>query len=297
MNTGLYPDLSFERYTSLERVNISNLKEMARSALHYRYRCAHQKESATLSMGRSAHTAILEPERFERDFIVWDEVTDGGKMSPRRGKKWDAFCEFNKGKTVVKPDEFRFACNVRDAVRHKPVARKYLCDGPCELSLLWEDAETKAPCKGRLDLVTTVGQIDCIVGIKTSRDLDPRKFSAQAASLHYYLQWAFYYDGYSTLTGKSPRIVEICVEATPPYDVVVYVVPADVLELGREAYRELLVKLGDCERAKRWPGRADNEVVFQLPAYMQRDEDEDLDELELEGDSRARAVAALNEDL
>ena len=297
MNPGIYPGLSFERYSSLERVNVSNLKEMARSALHYRYRCAHQKETPTLSMGRSAHAAVLEPERFERDFVVWDEVTDAGKMSPRRGKKWDAFCESYQGKTIVKPDEHRFACNVRDAVRAKPTARKYLGDGPRELSILWDDVEIKSACKGRIDLVTSVDGVDCLVGLKSARSLDPRKFSAQAATLYYYLQWAFYYDGYSTLTGAEPRVVEICVETEPPFDVVVYVVPADVLELGREEYRELLGKVGECERSKRWPGRAENEVVFELPAYLQRDDEEDLDELELDTDARARAVSALNEGL
>jgi len=297
MNPGLYPGLTFERYTSLERVNVSNLKEMARSALHYRYRCAHQKETPTLSMGRSAHTAIFEPERFERDFVVWDEVTDAGKMSPRRGKKWEAFSALYPGKTIVVPSEHRFACNVRDAMHGKPVARKYLGDGPRELSMLWDDAETKMACKGRLDLVTHVEGVDCLVGLKTARSLDPRKFSAQAASLLYYLQWGFYYDGYSTITSKEPRVVEICVEAEPPFDVVVYIVPGDVLELGREEYRGLLAKLGECEASKRWPGRAENELVFELPAYLKRDDDEDLDDLDLEGDARARAVAALNEGL
>jgi hypothetical protein len=294
---GLYPGLLYESYVGAARTNISNLKEMARSPLHYRYRCAHQKESPTLSMGRSAHVAVLEAERFERDYVVWDEVTDAGKMSPRRGKKFEAFCALHPGKTVVAPNEHRFACNVRDALRHKPIARKYLGEGPRELSILWEDVETKMACKGRLDLVTHVEGVDCLVGLKSARSLDPRAFSNQAASLHYYLQWSFYYDGYSTLTGKEPRVVEICIEAEPPFDVVVYVVPGDVLELGREEYRALLSKLRECEQTKCWPGRADNEVLFALPAYMRQDDEEDLGELELEGDARARAVDALNEDL
>jgi hypothetical protein len=295
MDLGLHPGLSFERYSSLERVNISTLKEMARSAMHYRFRCAHQKESPALAMGRSAHMAILEPERFAAELVVWDETTDAGKMSPRSGKKWDEFCVRNPGKSIVVPKEHRFACNVRDAVRAKPIARKYLGEGERELTMLWDDAETKTRCKGRLDLLTHVDGVDCLVGIKGTRSLDPRKFSAQAASLLYYLQWAYYYDGYSTITGREPRVVEICVEGEAPHDVVVYVIPSDVIELGREEYRALLVKLGECERSKRWPGRADNEVAFELPAYLQPD-DEDLDDLELEGDERARAVAALNED-
>jgi hypothetical protein len=287
---GIYPDLAWDRYRAIERTNISTLKEMARSALHYRHRLEHDKETTALSLGRSAHAAILEPERFARDYTVWDQVTDGGAMSPRRGSKWNEFCAANQGRTIVRPNEHRFAVNIAAAVHNKPVARKYLREGKAELSMLWTDVETKRPCKGRIDWVTHVDGIDCVVGLKTARDLSPRTFSSQAARLLYYQQWAFYLDGHSTLTKKEPRMVEICVEVEPPHDVVVYIVPIDVLELGREEYRALLVKLGECERSKRWPGRADNEVMFELPAYMQHDDDEELDDLGLEGDPAGKGI-------
>jgi hypothetical protein len=284
MQPGIYPGLSFERYTSIERTNISTLKEMARSPLHYLYRTGNPREdSPAMSFGRSAHAAILEPERFEKEYVVWDQVTDSGELRPRRGKAWDAFCEFNKGKTIVRLDEYNFARNVRDAVLAKPVARKYLVgNGQRELALLWNDVETGRACKGRVDLLTHVEDVDCLVGVKTTRDLDPRRFSQQAAMLGYHLQFAFYHDGLLQLTGRAPRVVEICVEAVPPYDVTVYVIPPDVIELGRATYRELLAKLDECERTKSWPGRAENEVIFQLPEYLQSNDDEDVEGLGLE---------------
>jgi hypothetical protein len=294
--TGLFHGVEWERYRTIQRVNVSNLKEMGRSAKHYRYRCEHEKKTATLALGKAAHCAVLEPKRFERDFVVWDERTDTGRLRPRNSKDYAAFELAHAGKAVLTPDEHRYALDVRTAIRDSKTARKYLRDGEPEVTMLWDDAATGRPCKGRADWITTVDSVDAMVGLKTSRDLDPRKFSAQAAALHYYLQWAFYYDGYSVITGKEPRVVEICLEAEPPYDVVVYVIPSDVLELGREEYRSLLGKVGECESAQRWPGRADNEVVFELPAYLQPNE-ENLEGLELEGETRKRAVDALNEGL
>jgi len=279
---GIYPGLSLERYLDIERTRITHLKEMARSALHYRYRLAIGKKSAALELGKTAHMAVLEPERFEKDFAIWDERTESGSVRPRRGKDWDAFCEKHPDQTIVKADEHAFACAIRDAVRNKRVAMKYLDAGYAEVTTIWDDVETGRRCKGRIDWVTNVEGIDAIVGIKTTRDGDLRKFQNQAASLLYHLQWAFYYDGYATATGREPRVVEIVVEAAAPHDVVVYIVPADVLELGRETYRELLVKLTECERANAWPGRADREQLFQLPAYMTREEDNDVSDLDLE---------------
>lgn len=293
--TGLYPGIPFDRYSSVAAVNVSNLKEMARSALHYRYRCEHQKETKAFAMGRAAHAAILEPERFDRQWVVWDQMTDAGRLRPRTGKDYEAFVRANDGRAIMKPDEYRFAIAVRSAVRAKPAARKYLRAGQPEVAMFWSDAETRVTCKGRVDWITRIDGVETIVGLKTTADLSPRTFSQQAARLLYYLQWAYYYDGYSTITGKEPRMVEIAVEGEPPHDVVVYIIPPEVIEFGREEYRSLLVKLRDCEQLKQWPGRADNEVLFELPAYLKQDDDDDLVDLELEGDARARAVAALNE--
>jgi hypothetical protein len=294
---GLHPGLSFEFYTDIPAANISALKEMTRSPLHYRYRLAHQKETPALALGRAAHAAVLEPERFETDFVLWDQLTESGRLRPRNGKDWDAFCEANKGKTILKPDDHRHALNVRDAVRAKRVAKKYLMGGKPEMSMLWTDAATGHPCKGRVDWITYVDAVDCIVGLKSARDLDPRRFASQAATLGYPLQWAFYFDGYSTITGNAPRMVEICVEASPPHDVIVFVIPDEVIEYGREEYRACLSRLIECERSDRWLGRAENEVFFELPTYLQERDDEDLAGLELEGEERSRAVALINEDL
>lgn len=293
---GFHP-LTWDVYKSLDAINISNLKEIARSPLHYRYRCQHEKNTPALTMGRTAHAAILEPERFDREFVVWDRETDAGKMSPRRGKAWDEFCQANKGKTIVTPAEHLFARNVRDAVRSKPVALKYLRDGTAEKTMVWLDAATGRRCKGRLDWVTHLEGVDAIVGLKTARDLTPRTFAAQAARLFYHLQWAYYVDAYATITGREPRVVEICVEGEAPFDVVVYVIPSEVIEVGREEYRAMFERLGECERSSRWPGRADNEVIFELPAYMQPEEDDDVGDLDLDDGSLRRAADALNEGL
>jgi hypothetical protein len=298
LGTGLHPGVSFESYSAVEAMNVSKLKEMGRSPLHFRYWCEHQRDSKAFAMGRAAHAAVLEPERFDRDFVVWDQMTDGGRLRPRTGKDYEAFVRENEGKAIIKPDEHRFAIAVRSAVRAKPAAKKYMREGQPEVAMVWNDAATGALCKGRVDWITCVDGVDTVVGLKTTADLTARAFSQQAARLLYYLQWAYYFDGYSTITGKEPRMIEIVVEGEPPHDVVVYLIPPEVIELGREEYRGLLVKLGECEQSKRWPGRSDNELLFELPAYLMRDdEDEDVGGLELEGAERARLVASLNEGL
>ncbi len=66
---------------------------------------------------------------------------------------------------------------------------------------------------------------------------------------------------------------EIVVESKPPYAVVVYDIPEEVIEIGREEYTRLLELLADCERANDWPGPAmGGEVMFSLPSWAYQQE-------------------------
>ena len=54
---------------------------------------------------------------------------------------------------------------------------------------------------------------------------------------------------------------------------VVYEVPADVLQLGLDEYHALLEKLDECERTNFWPGPASGEQPLILPAYVYGEEE------------------------
>ena len=121
--------------------------------------------------------------------------------------------------------------------------------------------------KGRVDWLTVVDGCDVVVGLKTTRDLRPREFAAQAARLAYHWQWAFYYDGFERITGCKPAMVEIVVESAAPHAVAVYRIPDHVLERGRQEYRDALTTLAQCETSGVWPGPVVGEVEFDLPGW------------------------------
>lgn len=284
MKTGIYKRMLRVEYDEQDVLRISQLKEMARSALHYQHRLDNPRTSKPLTLGTTAHTAVLEPQRFLADYALWDERTKGGRVRPRNGKDWKAFEVAHAGKTIVRADEYNEAMAIRDAVRGKPCAMKYLRKGEPEVSFFWEDSVTGRACKGRVDWVTRPGTVDVLVGLKTARDVRAIAFGNATAKLGYHLQWAFYRDAYEGLTGRVPMVVEIVVESAPPHDVVVYVIPAEVTELGRDEYRRLMGLLIECERSGDFPGTADDEQVLSLPSYMYEAQD-DLTELGLEAAS------------
>src|SRR5208337_1440877 len=288
-------------YLGLPGINITRLKELRRSPQHYRYALDHPKESDAMTLGIATHVAVLEPERFEKQFAVWTKRTDGGAMSPRRGKDWDEFSLLNASRTILTQDEARISKEIAKAVRSDATAMKYLEAGEPEVTLQWalnpqrsEDNGYRL-CKGRIDwftsdsftsdpiiagLKTTRGPI--IVGLKTTRDCRPYQFGSQAAKLDYAIQWAWYADGFEANTGKTPRMVEIVVESAPPYAVATYLIEDDLLVQGRENYIALLRQLADCEAADTWPGPVSGERILSLPSWYYPGGDDDLSDLGLE---------------
>jgi hypothetical protein len=267
-------------YFALSALNVSLLKELRRSPLHFRHAMQHPKRSPAMTLGTAAHTATLEPERFDRSYTVWNRRTDSGRLAPRTGKAWDAFVAESAGRDVLTEDEAIAALNIAQAVRGDPVAIKYLEAGDPEVTMQWSwDGRN---CKARADWITQVDGEAVLVGLKTTRDCRHFPFAAQAARLGYHLQWSWYLDGYVEINGQSPRVVEIVVESEPPHAVVVYAITEDVLAQGRQEYRELLDLLAACEARDEWPGPATTEHVLSLPSWVYGS-DEDVSDLGLEG--------------
>jgi hypothetical protein len=278
VSSAIRPRVSREEYDSVAALNISRLKEMARSPLHYQYRLAHPKQTATLTLGNAAHRAVLEPARFS-EYAVWRRRATNGNLAPRNGQYWEAFKADHPGREIITEDEEAEALEVQAAVRSNASAMKYLAAGEPEVSMLWTIDDRI--CKGRVDWITVIERTH-IVGLKTARDCREYPFGKQAANLGYHLQWAYYHDGHVRITGEEPRMIEIVVETGDgPHDVVVYEIPNEIIVQGRDEYRELLKRLDECERADHWPGTAETEQLLTFPAWAFSEQVSDANGLEL----------------
>lgn len=270
--------MSIDEYNALEAINYSTLKHMRKSPLAYRYACDHRSEpTRAMDLGSVTHLLTLEPERFSEAVAVWEN-------GDRRGNAWKAFEAEHADKIILKPSELETPQAMAASVRSDPYAMRYLTapGRAAEVPLVWTDPGTGLKCKGRADLICHVDDQPQVVGLKTTRDIAETAFMWQSYRLGYHLQWAFYHDGYRTIHGTAPRMVEIVVESTPPYECVVYVIPDDVLAVGRDEYRALLSRVRECLDAGSWPGQgAEGERLFALPdrAYDMADEI-DLDGLD-----------------
>lgn len=280
MTSSISSRLPRENYDAIAAISITRLKELRRSPQHYQWAIEHPKESPALTIGIATHTATLEPERFERDFAIWDRRTDGGRAAPRNGKWWDAFRDMHADKSILTAEEGALALAIAKAVRFDEVANKYLATGDPEVSMQWMLGNR--PAKGRVDWLTTLDGQKVLVGLKTARDCRHMIFGTQAARLGYHLQWAFYHDAFEAITGKPPHMVEIVVESDAPHAVATYIIPNDIIEQGREEYQRLLGILNDCEESGLWPGPVPTEEYLTLPSWVYPRDEDDLSDLGLE---------------
>lgn len=278
--SGIRSRVPVAEYRALPGTSITRLKELRRSPLHYRYALAHPKETTALRLGTAAHVAVLEPERFSSQFAIWSRRSEKtGNLCPKNGQWWESFQGENAGRDIITIDEAEEALDIQRAVRSDACALPYLDAGDPEVTLQW--TLRGRPAKGRADWLTNVEGEPVIVGLKTARDCRHYQFGGQAARLGYHLQWAYYHDGYEFIMKRPARMVEIVVENTPPYAVVVYRIPDDIIQQGRDEYLVLLDQLDECERKGQWPGPSIGEQFLTLPSWVYAAND-DLSEIGLE---------------
>jgi exodeoxyribonuclease VIII len=100
---GVYPGMSFEEYTRIDAINFSVLSLFKDTAAHARFGLLKEDvPTPAQALGHAVHAAILEPERFARDFAVAPKVDR--RTTPGK-KAWRNFEAANLGKELVTYDQ------------------------------------------------------------------------------------------------------------------------------------------------------------------------------------------------
>lgn len=260
-------------YEELPGINWSKLKSMRVSPMQYLHDLkAEQEDKEALRIGLAAHAYILEPELFSTRFVCYREDKSKGEGAR---KKWYAFKEQaeKEGKVILSPDEHDRAVGAAQAVLAHPVAIQFFTGGSKEMAWQWTDEATGLLCKGRCDQ-----WLRKMVELKTTRNIIPRLFAQDAARLGYHAQAAFYVDGLRAHgVDVDDEPIMVTVQNVTPHDVVVYRIPGYVIDIGRDLYRELLIRLKHCQACGVWPGVVPEQPVdFELPEWAVPKEDLEL---------------------
>ena len=233
-------------------------------------------------IGTAIHTWVLEPEKFESEFLTgiscarrskddktqwvmwyeengWAGAWDFVMNNP--AEKWNpAFMEAT-GKNMVAPDEIESLKAMSDSIMRNPNARELLEKGRAENSIYWQDAETGLNLRCRPDFLN-----DFCSDLKSCDSASRPAVMRSIYNLGYFVSDAMYREGIHSVTGEWLPFLYIFIEKQKPHQCVVYSLDESSQRLAHETYRNNLRKLATALETDNWPGHEDD-LELPLPAY------------------------------
>ncbi len=267
---GIYPLSNQEYHTTQAMSPITGRLEpiMSKSALVKGSRSwAHYKASIDFPMvptpimefGTDAHTAVLEPNQWEKQKAVWFSTMKvkpkfSGKGSTDARKAWEA--EHAKKNVITnaqflaKKEHFHKIDRIREETHKHPEASELLKGGQSELSVFWFDEKLQVWLKARPDYLTTAGVYS---EFKTCPDARYDNFLRYIGHLNYHWQ-SIYLEGLTAVTGYEHKIMWIvAAETEEPHAVNVFPVDVATMEIGKMQYRSKIKEYVGCLKTDTWP--------------------------------------------
>ena len=233
-----------EDYDNIPALRRSNLWLFKKSPAHYKYAVENPDEpTPALLFGTAAHMAILEPERFEQEYIVAPKIdrrTKAGK------EEWARLMD--SGKSVLSAEDAETIRAMKNAVMENELAAS-LIEGEHEVPVLWTDLKTGEVCKCKPDVIGK----DLIVDYKTTNSCEDGHFERSARDYGYQLQAAMYREGLLQTRYKEYGFAFIAQEKKAPYAVRVYMCDPGWIDDGAVIYRELIGLYHECKVNNHWP--------------------------------------------
>jgi hypothetical protein len=275
MTPGFCSDLPFPEYLALERLSPSGAKLLARSPAHYSWsRENPYPETPALRIGKATHALALEGrEAFAAAFAV-EPKADGRTKEGKAVKA--AFAEEAEGKTILTASEAELVKGMAGAILAHPLAPALIAGGTTELSMLWDDPATGAPCKGRADLARLADGV--ILDLKTTQSAAPGDFARSVLNFGYATQAAAYLAGAAALGADVSDFIILAVEKAPPFAVGVYRLPDAALEIGRRRWAAACALYAQCRESGQWPGYGEGIQELTLPNWALSELYEETDE-------------------
>lgn len=216
-------------------ISSSGLKRILESSdALQRYLLRQNESTPRLDFGTAVHCALLEPDRFEREYVALPV------------EHVDLFHEEDLNlirETRAHPLRFITEAQmealhgIREQVARMPEVIGLLKRGLAERSLFWVDPETGIRCKIRPDLLVLP---QLILELKTTFDASLAVFQRTLQMQRYHLSAAMYLAGVQQLTGEVPDYVYLVASRHPPYRVEMFVPGNEILNEGARQFREAL---------------------------------------------------------
>jgi len=271
-------------------ISASSLKKLKISPAHYIEDCeSEDEETDAMIFGSAYHCFILEPEKFENDYYVFNDssicqvLIGEGYKSPRSTKAYKEWEESEMriigDKKVITLDTHERLKAMREKIMRHPYAKMLLANGIKEQGYMGEIETEAGIIKVKFKPDQSNDNRKIIVDLKTTIDASQDGFTKKAADMDYHLQAAFYSDllGKVTGDGRAYRFVFIAQEKKKPFAFNIFEASPQFISQGRFEYEMLLQLYKFCLDNSTWPGYqiwCENKygiLELKLPAWAIKD--------------------------
>lgn len=255
-----------------DSISNSALTLIDQSPAHFAY--AEPREATRdMEIGTAIHTAILEPERYAKEYMILKDT------KARTASEYKQAVKVYGSERVLIGHEADRVAGMQESVYSHPVARE-LMRRPAEneLSLFVNDPETGALVRVRYDRLITGSNI--AVDLKKTQDARASEFPRSVFNYRYQVQAALYSDAFFWATGECLESFRfLVIEEKMPHAVMVYRLDETALADGRRIYRENLNTYAACLASGDWPAyECGADEVIGLPDWRVRQIENEMDE-------------------
>ena len=190
--------------------------------------------------------AILEPGLFIKKVsdAKFDKRTKAGKAAFEEWKQKYPDVEY-----FLSTEELKGLHHIKETCLNVAEVKNAIQEGFVETSHFVECPDSGIRLKCRPDILNG----DIIYDVKTTRDVTPRRFSYIVKDLGYDISAWFYCRVMNLITGIDYTFKIIAVDKYPPYEVVIYTIPPEMMAEVEPRCMDALYLLADCLTSNNYP--------------------------------------------
>ncbi len=252
-------------YFQENSISVSGLKKLKVSPMHYK-EAEEIEPTDAMTFGSAYHCFVLEPDKFDKEYYVFDDsaicgaLIAKGAKSPRATNDYKTWKEqemsFSDGKVLLDKEDFEKIKAMKYRLFSHPYAKMLLTNGEPEVGIggVLQTSVGEINIKFKPDYLKPKRRV--IVDLKTCADASIDGFTRAAADMDYHIQAAFYSDMIELMTGDKMQqtFIFIAQEKKKPFAFNLFECSPQFIGQGRYEYEMLLQLYKYCIDNDKWPG-------------------------------------------
>lgn len=257
LEPGIYFDMPRDQYDAIPAFNQSLLKKWiemqsipAEFKVWFDERHADREISDAFRIGQALDCALLDPVKFEQEFVVVPQDAPKKPTSAQRNAKkpspdsvsaicwWDEWNAKTADKTVLDFHEYNSVRRMRQELLECPDTADVFAQ--CRKAVIVSEIEG-FPVKAEFDLWNP--KTEHILDLKTAESVQPRDFARNAIKFGYDKQVAWYLELAKSVGVEKSVFDFVCVRSSAPYTVAVHSVMPEIVQPHRNLVINARAKL------------------------------------------------------